>query len=139
MNFNQLTVGGRLTRDPETRYSQSGTAVVKFGLAINRKVKDREGNWSEKPVFLDVTLLGKRAEAFAKYHSKGSEAFLYGGLDFDHWTDKDTQAKRSKLYMLADGWEFVGSKSEGSSSGGGQRKGQESYTGYGAEDDLTPF
>lgn len=100
---------GRLTRDPETRFSASGTAIVKFGLAFDRSVK-RDGEWTDEPVFVDVTMFGKRGEAFDRYHSKGSQAFVEGTLAFDKWDDKQTGAPRSKLYMIANTWTPVGSR-----------------------------
>ena len=53
-SFNKVILMGNLTRDPETRYAQSGTAIVKFGLAVNRRYRDAEDNWVEEPVFVDV-------------------------------------------------------------------------------------
>lgn len=112
MNFNRLIIGGRMTRDAETRFAPSGVAVCKFGVAVNRKDKERE-----ETLFLDVTMLGKRAEAFARFHTKGAQVFLEGRLVLDKWTDKKTGEARSKLYMLADSFEFVGGKrDEGASA-----------------------
>lgn len=109
MNRNRVEIAGRLTRDPEVRYAPSGAAVVKCGLAVNRRYK--HGNdWEEEAMFVDVTLFGKRGEAFAKYHKKGDEAFLEGRLALDTWEDKNTGAKRQRLYVIADSWEFVGGK-----------------------------
>jgi len=107
-SFNKVILLGNLTRDPETRFAQSGTAVVNFGLAVNRKTKNERGEWTEEPVFIDCTIFGKRGEAFAKFHEKGASAFIEGELRFDTWDDKTTGAKRSKLYVVANSFEFVG-------------------------------
>lgn len=119
-NYNKVILMGNLTRDPETRYSGSGTAIVKFGLAVNRRFQDGEGNWQEEPTFIDITMFGKRGEAFARFHTKGKSAFLEGSLRFDQWEDKQTGQKRSKLYVVADNWEFCGGGREGGGGGGGQ-------------------
>lgn len=111
-SFNKVILMGNLTRDPEVRHTQGGMAVCSASLAVNEKFKDSGGEWQDRSTFIDVTIWGKRGEAFAKYHSKGSSAFLEGKLRLDQWEDKDTGAKRSKLFVVADSWEFVSGKSE---------------------------
>lgn len=121
-SFNKVILMGNLTRDPELRYTQSKMAVCKVGLAVNRRVKDGQTDqWREEPTFVDVTIFGKRGEAFEKFHKKGASAFIDGELRYDQWDDKESGQKRSKLYVVANNWEFVGSKSdrEGGGSGGG--------------------
>lgn len=107
MNINNGTYGGRLTRDVEIRFAASGTAIAKIGLAMNRRTK-KQGEWVDEPVFVDVTMFGKRAEAFARHHSKGDPCvFPQCELAFDQWEDKQTGAKRSRLYLIASNFEFV--------------------------------
>lgn len=115
-SFNKVILMGNLTRDPETRFAQSGTAVVNFGLAVNERFQGQDGQWQERPTFVDVTMFGKRGEAFAKFHTKGKQAFIEGKLRLDTWEDKNGGGKRSKLYVVGDNWEFVG---EGGRQGGG--------------------
>lgn len=118
MNYNRVIIGGRLTRDPELRYTQSQMAVCKVGLAVNRKRKDSStGEYVEEATFIDVTIFGNRAEAFEKWHSKGDAAFFEGSLRLDQWEDKNGGGKRSKLYVVADSWEFVKGGESGGSSG----------------------
>lgn len=120
-SFNKVILMGNLTRDPELRFSQSNMAICKVGLAVNRRFKDGQtGDWKEEATFVDVTIFGKRGEAFEKYHKKGQSAFVEGSLRYDTWDDKNTGQKRSKLYVVADNWEFVsGGRESGASSGGG--------------------
>ena len=125
-SFNKVILMGNLTRDPEVRYANSGTAIVKFGLAVNRRIQDGDGNWREEPTFVDVTIFGKRGEAFAKFHTKGKSCFIEGSLRFDSWEDKQSGQKRSKLYVVGDNWEFVGGGREGA---GGGNQGGGSYGG----------
>lgn len=123
MNINTGTYGGRLTRDVELKTTSGGLVIANIGLAINRRVK-RGDQWENEPVFVDVTMFGKSAEAFAKHHQKGSMAvFPRCELAFDSWEDKKTGGRRTKLYLIAQGWEFVG--------GGGRRES--------GEKDDTPF
>ncbi|MCB9916504.1 MAG: single-stranded DNA-binding protein [Planctomycetes bacterium] len=118
-SYNKVILMGNLTRDPELRYTPSNIAVCKFGLAVNRRFKDSQsGEWREEPTFVDVTIFGKRGEAFQKFHSKGKPAFVEGELRYDQWEDQNGQ-KRSKLYVVAESWEFVGGGREGGAGGGG--------------------
>jgi single-strand DNA-binding protein len=108
-SYNKVILMGNLTRKPEVRYTQSGTAICKLGLAVNRRFKDSAtGEWREEPTFVDVTFFGKRGEAFAKYHDKGKPAFIEGSLRLDTWDDKQSGEKRSKLYGVGDDWQFGG-------------------------------
>lgn len=128
-SYNKVVLMGNLTRDPELRYTQSNLAVCKVGLAVNRRVKDSQTDqWREEATFVDVTIFGKRGEAFEKYHKKGASAFIDGELRFDQWEDKESGQKRSKLYVVANNWEFVGG-GKGESSGGGGGGGYESSGG----------
>jgi len=135
-SFNRVILMGNLTRDPELRFTQSNMAVCKVGLAVNRRVKEANSEqWREEPTFVDVTIFGKRAEAFQKFHTKGSSAFFEGELRYDTWDDKETGQKRSKLYVVANNWEFVGA-GKGEGRGGGSSEGgyeaAASYEGGGA-------
>ena len=119
-SFNKVILMGNLTRDPELRFTPSNMAICKVGLAVNRRFKDgQSGEWREEPTFVDVTIFGKRGEAFEKYHKKGQSAFLEGELRLDNWEDKNTGQKRSKLYVVAENWEFVNGNREERGGGGG--------------------
>lgn len=118
-SYNKVILMGNLTRDPELRYTPSNMPICKFGLAVNRRFKDgQSGEWKEEPTFIDVTIFGARAEPFARYHTKGKQAFIEGTLRMDTWEDKNGGGKRSKLYVVADTWEFVGG-GKGEGAGGG--------------------
>jgi single-strand DNA-binding protein len=130
-SYNKVILMGNLTRDPELRMTANNMAICKFGLAVNRRFKDSQsGEWKEEPTFVDITIFGARAEPFARYHSKGKPAFIEGTLRLDTWEDKNGGGKRSKLYVVADTWEFVGQgrgeggeRPMGSSMGGGSMGG----------------
>ena len=108
MNYARVILGARLTRTPETTYTKTDNmAIVKFGVAWDSGYGDKK-----KPCFADVTMFGKRGEAFAKFHEKGSPCFIEGDLRFDQWEDKKTGEKRSKLYIVGNEWQFVGSKKD---------------------------
>lgn len=80
---------GRLTRDPELRYTPSGNAVCKFGLAINRSYKNQEGNNIEDTVFINISVWGKQAEYCSQFLKKGRRIAVNGELRSNNWQDKE--------------------------------------------------
>jgi single-strand DNA-binding protein len=133
-SFNKVILMGNLTRDPEVRFTANQMAICKFGVAVNRRFKDAaSGEWKEEPTFVDVTIFGARAEPFAKYHSKGKPCFIEGELRLDTWEDKNGGGKRSKLYVVANQWEFVGG-GRGEGAGGGERPGSMDRGGSGGDE-----
>ncbi len=107
-NLNKVMLMGNLTRDPEVRYSPSGTAVVGFGLAINRTYGKGEEQKKET-CFVDVTMFGRRGEVISQYFHKGNPIFIEGRLQLDQWESKSGE-KRSKLRVIAENFEFIGPK-----------------------------
>ncbi len=71
-SFNRVILVGNLTRDPEVRYTPSGTAVCDIGIAVNERRKSSTGEWVEEVVYVDVTLWGRTAEVAGEYLTKGS-------------------------------------------------------------------
>ena len=80
---------GRLTRDPELRYTPSGTAVCKFGLAINRSYKNQEGNNVEDTLFINVSSWGRQAEYCSQFLKKGRRVAVNGELRSNNWQDRE--------------------------------------------------
>ena len=109
-SLNKVFLMGNLTRDPELRFIESGTPVAEFGMAINRNWKDPSGNSKEEVCFVDVTVWGRRAEVVNEYLRKGRPVFIEGRLKFDSWEAKDGGGKRSKLRVVADNFQFLGSR-----------------------------
>ena len=129
-SFNRVILMGNLTRDPEVRFTQGGMGICTFSLAVNERFKGSDGEYQDRATFVEVTMFGKRGEAFGKFHRKGAAAFIEGKLRLDQWDDKETGAKRSKLFVVADSFEFVNGaeKKEKSSQGGAQDDyGQDSW------------
>ena len=118
-SFNRVILIGNLTRDPEVRYTTGGTAVTDVGLAINRYRTDKATNQRiEETTFVDVTLWGRTAEIAGEYLSKGRPVMIEGRLQQDQWEDKETGQKRSKLKVVGESMQLLGSRDGG---GGGQR------------------
>jgi single-strand DNA-binding protein len=117
-NLNKVFLMGNLTRDPELRYTPSGTPVCEFGMAINRTFSTRDGDQREETCFVTVNMWGRRGEVISEYLSKGSPIFVEGRLKYDSWETSD--GRRSKLVVVAENFEFLG----GGGSGGGRRREQ---------------
>ena len=116
--FNKVILAGNLTRDPELRYTPTGTAIAKFGLAINRKWRDSQtGDLKEDVTFVDIDVFGKSAETVGQYMKKGSAILIEGRLKLDQWEDKQTQQKRSRLGVVAENFTFLGSGQRGEGGG----------------------
>ncbi len=107
-SLNRVFLMGNLTRDPELRYTPKGTAVAKFGLAMNRVYKTDAGEEKEVVCFVDVEAWGRQAETCSQYLAKGSQAFVEGELQLDQWQDKTSGEKRSKLLVHAMRVQFLG-------------------------------
>ncbi len=105
-SFNQVTLMGNLTRDPELRNTPSGQSVCNFGLALNRSYKNGEGEWVEATDFVDIVAWGPLGERVAQYLSKGRPALVAGRLQSRSW-EQDGQ-KRSKLEVVASDVTFLG-------------------------------
>jgi single-strand DNA-binding protein len=106
-NINVCILAGNLTRDPALSYTPNQTAVVDFGLAINRKWKDQGGAQREEVCFVDCRGFGKTAENINKYLSKGNPILIRGRLTFDQWEAQDGK-KNSKHRITVDEFQFVG-------------------------------
>ena len=119
-NLNKVMLIGNLTRDPELRYTPSGKAVAEFGLAINRVWYNDQKQKQEETTFVDITLWARQAEIAQQYLTKGSPAYIEGRLSLDTWDDKATGQKRSKLKVVGETLQLLGSKTHGGGAPGPQ-------------------
>lgn len=110
-SYNRIVLMGNLTRDPQLSYTPANTAVCKFGLAMNHKFRDREGNSREEVCFVDCTVFARRAETFNQYMSKGKSVLIEGRLRLDQWTNPEGE-KRSKHEVIVDNFTFVGARGD---------------------------
>ena len=108
--LNKVFIMGRLTRDPELRRTQSGTAVASFSLAVDRDFKSQSGE--KETDFIDVVAWRSTAEFVSKYFTKGRMAVVEGRLQIRDWTDKDGN-KRRTAEVVADQVYFGDSKRDG--------------------------
>ena len=101
---------GRLTRDVEMRYTPKGTPLADIGLAVNYASSDESGKKQEQVTFFEITVWGKQAELAQRYLSRGSPLFVEGRLQLDTWEDKQTRQKKSKLRIVAENLQLIGSR-----------------------------
>jgi single-strand DNA-binding protein len=127
-SFNKVILVGNLTRDVELRQTGNGTSIAEIGLAVNRTWFDKGANEKrEETTFVDVTLWGRIAEVAGEYLSKGRSVLIEGRLQLDQWQDKETGKKRSKLKVVGENLQMLGSRSDGEHSqqqSGQQQSGQ---------------
>ena len=143
-NINRVVLVGNLTKDPELRHTPGGTPVCGLRIAVNSRRKDESGNWTDKPNYFSVSVFGNQAESCAQYLSKGRPVAVDGRLEWREWQAQDG-AKREAVEIVAESVQFLGSRGDGDSIGGGNQfvpagAGSESGADFpAAADDDIPF
>ena len=138
-SLNKVVMTGRLTRDPEIRYTQSGTAVTTLGVASSRSYKDPKdpaGGWKEDTCFVNVVAWAQLAERCGDQLHKGSAVLLEGRLQSRTW-ETDEGQKRSVIEVRADRIQFLdkrGSEGAPAYAGGGESRAESSGDNLGADD-----
>ena len=128
-SFNKVLLLGNLTRDPEVRYTPKGSAVCDLGIAVNRQYTLENGEKREEVTYVDVVLWSRLAEIAGEYLKKGRPVFIEGRLQMDSWEDKQSGQKRTKLRVVGETMQLLGSRPSGGSSapaeaGEGERESQ---------------
>jgi single-strand DNA-binding protein len=116
-SFNQVTLMGNLTRDPELRTTPNGASVCSFSLALNRSYKNAEGNWTEVTDYVDIVAWGPLGERVAQYLTKGRPALVSGRLQSRSWEQDGN--KRSKVEVVANDVTFLGGPGGGGAAPAG--------------------
>ena len=112
MSINRVMISGNLTRDAELRSTQSGMAILGFGVAVNdRRKNPQTGDWEDYPNFVDCTMFGTRGEKLQPYLTKGAKVAIEGKLRYSSW-ERDGQ-RRSKIDVTVDELEFVSGRQSG--------------------------
>ena len=124
MSINRVMISGNLTRDAELRSTQSGMAILGFGVAVNdRRKNPQTGDWEDYPNFVDCTMFGTRGEKLQQYLTKGTKVAIEGKLRYSSW-ERDGQ-RRSKLEVIVDELEFMSSRNSDAQYSSGQSYGQQ--------------
>ena len=139
-SLNKVLLIGNLTRQPELRYTPSGTAVADLRLAVNRNYTTQTGEKREETCFLTVVVWGKQAESCREYLDKGSPVFVEGRIQTRDWEAKDGQ-KRTATEVVAERVQFMGSRGRGGATPAAVPAAGDSFGEDGAQhgDDDVPF
>jgi len=100
-DFNRVIILGRLTREPELKYTQNSNALCSFGMAVNRYYTDASGEKNEEACFVDCRAFGRQAENINEYVKKGDPLFIEGRLSFYSW-ETDAGERRTKLSVVVE-------------------------------------
>jgi len=117
-SFNKVILLGNLTRDPEVRYTPKGSAVCDLGIAVNRVYTTESGEKREEVTYVDVVLWARLAEIAGEYLKKGRPIFIEGRLQMDTWDDKQTGQKRTRLRVVGETMQLLGSRPSGTGASG---------------------
>lgn len=118
--LNKVFLIGRLTRDPELRYTPAGQAVASVRMAVNREYVSKEEK-REDTCFINLVIWGKRAEVWAEYLKKGSLIFVEGRLQYRQWETQDNE-KRSTVEVVVEDFQFLDRPPAGIEETGGIEK-----------------
>lgn len=111
--MNNVGLIGRLVRDAELKFTNSGNAICEFSIAVNERKKQGD-KWVDAVNYFDVTLFGRRAEALNQYLTKGKQIGVAGRLQQQRWQNQDGQ-NRSKVVVIAENVDLLGGREEGQS------------------------
>jgi single-strand DNA-binding protein len=142
-SLNKVMLIGNLGKDPEVRYTTSGTAVASFSLATTDKIKNKSGEWEEKTEWHNITLWARLAEIAGEYLSKGKPVYIEGRLQTRKWQDKEGK-DRYTTEIVGEKMQLLGAKGDGGGRSGGGRSGGEPTAAYDDpvaynQDDDIPF
>jgi single-strand DNA-binding protein len=117
-SVNKVILVGNLGKDPEVKYTSTGTPVAKFSLATNEGYKDKSGQWQDRTEWHNVVAWQRLAEIVGEYVKKGSKVYIEGRLQTSSWDDKETGQKKYKTEIIANDLVLLSGRSETDSEGG---------------------
>jgi len=118
-SVNKVILIGNLGKDPEVKYTPSGTPVAKFTLATNERFKDKEGQWQDRTEWHNITAWARTAEIVGEYLKKGSKVYIEGRLQTHSWDDKQTNQKKYMTEIIVNDLVLLTGRGEGGGGGGG--------------------
>jgi single-strand DNA-binding protein len=117
-SVNKVILLGNLGKDPEVKYTPSGTAVAKITVATNERFKDKDGQWQDRTEWHNVVLWQRLAEIAGEYLKKGGKVYIEGKLQTRSWEDKQSGQKKYMTEIVANDLVLLGGRGEGSSESG---------------------
>jgi single-strand DNA-binding protein len=125
-SLNKVQLIGNLGKDPEVKYTPSGTAVARITLATNERFKDKDGQWQDRTEWHNVVLWQRLAEIAGEYLKKGGKAYIEGRLQTRSWDYKQTNQKKYMTEVVASDLILLSGRGEGGGDGGGYSRGASS-------------
>ena len=119
-SLNKVQLIGNVGKDPEVKFTPSGTAVAKFGLATNERFKDKSGEWQDRTEWHNIVAWQKLAEIIGQYVKKGSKIYIEGRLQTSNWEDKQSGEKKYRTEVIASDLLLLSGRGESSGSSGGE-------------------
>ena len=120
-SVNKVILIGNLGKDPELKYTPSGTPVAKFSLATNERFKDKEGQWQDRTEWHNITAWARTAEIASEYLKKGGKVYIEGRIRTDSWDDKQSGQKKYMTNIIGSEIILLGGRGEGAEHSGGTR------------------
>ena len=120
-SVNKVILIGNLGKDPEIKYTPSGTAVAKFTLATNERYKDKAGEWQDRTEWHNIVAWQRLAEIVGEYVKKGSKIYIEGRLQTSSWEDKQSGEKKYRTEVIAQDLVLLGGRGEGEGEGRSSR------------------
>ena len=119
-SVNKVILIGNLGKDPEIKYTQGGMAVAHFSLATNDRVKDKDGNWTDRTEWHNIVLFDRKAEIAGEYLKKGRTVYIEGSIRTNSWDDKETGQKKYRTEIIGNNMVLLGGgPRDGGGEGGG--------------------
>ena len=122
-SVNKVILLGNLGKDPEVKYTPSGTPVAKITVATNERFKDKDGQWQDRTEWHNVVLWQRLAEIVGEYLKKGSKVYIEGSLRTHSWDDKQTGQKKYMTEIIVNDLVLLGGRGEGAGESGGYSRG----------------
>lgn len=123
-SVNKVILIGNLGKDPEIKYTPSGMAVAHFSLATNDRVKDKDGNWTDRTEWHNIVLFDRKAEVAGEYLKKGRTVYIEGSIRTNSWDDKETGQKKYRTEIIGSQMVLLGGGPREGAEGGGYSGGR---------------
>jgi single-strand DNA-binding protein len=120
-SVNKVILLGNLGKDPEVKYTPSGTAVAKFSLATSYRYKDKNEQWQDQTEWHNIVAWARLAEIVGEYLKKGSKVYIEGRIQTRSWEDKNTNQKKYMTEVIANDLVLLSGRGEGTGDDAGNR------------------
>jgi single-strand DNA-binding protein len=137
-SVNKVILVGNVGKDPEVKYTPTGTPVAKFSLATNEKYKDRSDEWQERTEWHNILAWQRLAEIVGEYVKKGAKLYIEGKLQTSSWEDRESGTKKYRTEIVARDLVLLGSQqNDGDTEDRSNRNGDQRHSAYASSAEIT--